>query len=48
MRWRPAWADDSLTVAHNTTQSKRIVPSAAFDGVYFIDRVHFENNVEMD
>jgi erythromycin esterase len=45
---RPAWAADSLTMAYNTTQAKRIVPSAAFDGIYFIDRVRFENNVEMD
>jgi erythromycin esterase len=45
---RPSWADDSLTVAHNTTHSKRIVPSAAFDGVYFIDRVTFENVLQMD
>jgi len=45
---RPPWADDTLTLAYNTTQSKQIVPSAAFDGVYFIDRVTSENVLKMD
>lgn len=45
---RSVWANDTLTVAHNTTLTKRIVPTTAFDGIYFIDTVSFENVLEME
>lgn len=40
---RPAWIDDSLQVAHNTTLTRTIVPADAFDGVYFLETVSPEN-----